>query len=77
MSKPCNCKLCKETKMMRHIIGLLPKKEAAWLTDFYNVHIHKDMDLEYYYSIVSGDWPSAVEILTSALHTAKAKRKSL
>jgi hypothetical protein len=73
--KPCECRLCKESKRIRSIIKKLGPKDGKWLSDFYNNHCNIEAELEMKTVLLDGSWPSAVEQLTEALKKAKAKAK--
>lgn len=69
----CNCKLCQTGIRLRSIGDKLPPDDAQWLRAFGNEYLGVSSDAAYYESILKGDWPDSVGILTRALERAKAK----
>ena len=72
--KHCQCQLCKHGQKFYRIIHKLPKKDKAFMDQFYSAWMCTSEDLEVRNAVMAGTWPSAVEQLEIALKGARAIR---
>lgn len=62
----CQCDVCKRLRRWR---------ELGMSDDEMNYLCELEMDRDYYKAILSGEFPSSVEVLTRALEKAKQKQE--
>lgn len=68
----CNCRLCKRSRKFDDVMKRVQQKDHKWFKDLYTELINVEADLEYKDAIMSGQWPSSVEILERCLEKARA-----
>lgn len=69
----CECKLCVRNRAFIIHLACIPEDERPFFDNLYDHLMNVEFDLNYHEVVLSGDWPSAVEILERALVRAKQK----
>lgn len=73
MTEQCKCNYCERHRRLHEIIGKLDDIDANFLYEYEEESEQARMDSAYYGSIVRGEWPNAVEVLSFALDRARIK----
>ncbi len=71
----CYCDLCHRGRSFNVHLANIPETEKPYFEALYENLLEVEFDLEYHKVVLEGDWPSAIEVLETALRRAKQKQQ--